>query len=154
MADRMGRLEDRPRYIQIVVLPYFRCDVNDLLSQLTRLGYLIRYEADDKKYIAITKWEKFQKPHRSEPASLIPPPPGYPPDPELGPPITQAMRRKIFTRDDFTCRWCGSQTNLAVDHVHPLSKGGTNYEENLQTLCKKCNSKKSNRIIAINDGLS
>lgn len=32
--------------------------------------------------------------------------------------------------------------NYHVDHIQPLSKGGTNYPENIQLLCKTCNLQK------------
>ena len=40
------------------------------------------------------------------------------------------------------CLSCGSDQNLALDHVTPISKGGPNVAGNLQVLCKSCNSKK------------
>ena len=33
-------------------------------------------------------------------------------------------RRAVFARDDWTCQYCGSRSNLTVDHVIPRSKGG------------------------------
>lgn len=45
------------------------------------------------------------------------------------------------------CLWCGQRKPLTVDHVVPLSKGGTNWISNIQPLCKSCNSKKNNKII-------
>lgn len=41
------------------------------------------------------------------------------------------------------CVVCGSFSNLSVDHVKPLSKGGTNEASNLQIMCRKCNSRKN-----------
>ncbi len=43
------------------------------------------------------------------------------------------------------CLCCGSDAALTVDHVIPLSRGGTNTIENLQPLCRHCNLSKNNR---------
>lgn len=40
------------------------------------------------------------------------------------------------------CLACGSDENLTPDHVVPLSKGGSNWIENIQPLCRSCNAKK------------
>ena len=53
------------------------------------------------------------------------------------------IRTFIFNRDGNKCLCCGSILNLAIDHINPISKGGENKISNLQTLCKSCNSKKS-----------
>ncbi len=60
--------------------------------------------------------------------------------------IPTQRRWEVWERDNFTCRKCGSRKNLEIDHIFPVSKGGDNTIENLQTLCKSCNSKKGNRI--------
>lgn len=44
---------------------------------------------------------------------------------------------------DWTCLRCGRcDVKMSVDHVIPLSKGGTNYISNIQPLCLKCNLEK------------
>jgi 5-methylcytosine-specific restriction endonuclease McrA len=40
------------------------------------------------------------------------------------------------------CLSCGVTTDLSVDHVIPLARGGTNSIDNLQPLCRQCNSSK------------
>ena len=59
--------------------------------------------------------------------------------------IPTHIRWKIWQRDNFICQLCGSRQYLTIDHIHPESKGGTLDEDNLQTLCRSCNSRKSSR---------
>lgn len=57
-------------------------------------------------------------------------------------PIPRKLRHQVFQRDGYRCRECGAtnkQTRLHVDHIKPVSKGGTNDLSNLQTLCEACN---------------
>lgn len=42
------------------------------------------------------------------------------------------------------CYLCGSSYN-SIDHVIPLSKGGTNFPANLRPICRKCNSRKRDK---------
>ncbi len=53
------------------------------------------------------------------------------------------IRHFIFKRDGYCCLKCYSPENLTLDHISPVSKGGENKIQNLQTLCKSCNSRKS-----------
>ena len=52
----------------------------------------------------------------------------------------------VWNRDGGSCVKCGSQENLAFDHIIPHSLGGSNSRRNLQLLCDSCNLKKSNKI--------
>jgi hypothetical protein len=60
-------------------------------------------------------------------------------------PIPSDLRWAVWERDDFTCRECGTRRDLSVDHIVPESKGGAMTPENLQTLCRPCNSRKGAR---------
>ena len=55
-------------------------------------------------------------------------------------------RRAVFARDDWTCQYCGSRSNLTVDHVVPRSKGGKTVWANVVTACSYCNLLKGNRL--------
>lgn len=55
------------------------------------------------------------------------------------------QRWRIWERDDFRCRRCGSRRFLTLDHITPRLHGGGGEDTNLQTLCRSCNSKKGAR---------
>lgn len=55
-------------------------------------------------------------------------------------------RRAVFARDDWTCQYCGSRSNLTVDHVVPRSKGGASSWENIVASCAPCNRRKGNSL--------
>lgn len=52
----------------------------------------------------------------------------------------------IGRRDGFCCTECEAVTDLQIDHIHPISKGGTNDLDNLQLLCAPCNARKGNKV--------
>ncbi|HEY6399654.1 MAG TPA: HNH endonuclease [Solirubrobacteraceae bacterium] len=55
-------------------------------------------------------------------------------------------RRAVFARDDWTCQYCGSRSNLTVDHVVPRSKGGLSSWENIVASCAPCNRRKGDAL--------
>jgi len=54
-------------------------------------------------------------------------------------------RRAVFARDDWTCQYCGAPAEN-LDHVVPRSRGGTHTWENVVAACRRCNSRKENRL--------
>lgn len=91
LADREGRLEDRPKRIKAEVLPYDKTDVDRLLSSLAEHGFIERYEVDGDRLIQVINFKKHQTPHIKEQASTLPPPCEHrantgqaPPDPDPG----------------------------------------------------------------------
>src|SRR5690606_18884403 len=74
LADREGRLEDRPRRIKAEVLPYDDCDVDGLLDDLQKHGFIQRYEVGGERFIQVVNFKKHQNPHVKESASSIPAP--------------------------------------------------------------------------------
>ena len=45
------------------------------------------------------------------------------------------------------CLYCGTEDNLSVDHILALYNGGSNHINNMQILCRSCNSSKGTKII-------
>lgn len=60
-------------------------------------------------------------------------------------PVSTRTALEVFERDDYACRHCGSRRQLTVDHIIPVARGGGNAFDNLQTLCRSCNSSKGTR---------
>lgn len=53
---------------------------------------------------------------------------------------------KLKEENNYRCKNCGEFKPLTKDHITPLSEGGTDYIENIQPLCRNCNSKKWKKI--------
>lgn len=68
--------------------------------------------------------------------------------------MTSKLRAYIKERDNYTCCQCSNSVYaepnllLEIDHIIPISKGGLTKEDNLQTLCWKCNRSKGAKINA------
>ena len=74
IADRDGRLEDRPKRIKATIFPYDDCNVDLMLAALHKSGFILRYRANDIDAIQVRKWSKHQNPHIKELPSIIPAP--------------------------------------------------------------------------------
>lgn len=57
--------------------------------------------------------------------------------------VPLVLKRKIWARP---CVICGTTYRIRIDHITPLTLGGTSEESNLQPLCWLCNHKKGNRL--------
>jgi len=58
-------------------------------------------------------------------------------------------RKNILLRDSFRCQYCGVQKSpdhLTIDHLVPLSRGGTHDWTNVVTACKSCNHRKASYL--------
>jgi len=57
-------------------------------------------------------------------------------------------KNNVIFRDLCVCQYCGiklSHSETTIDHVIPVSKGGTLTWENAVTACKECNNRKGNK---------
>lgn len=73
IADRKGRLEDRPLRIKAQAFPYRDgLDMDAMLGWLADKGFVTRYAVNGAKYIQILAFAKHQSPHKNEQDSVIP----------------------------------------------------------------------------------
>jgi len=72
LADREGRLEDKPRLIKAELFPYYEFDVNGGLTVLERLSFICRYTVDGMAIIQVLNFKKHQSPHNTEKSSVLP----------------------------------------------------------------------------------
>lgn len=91
LADREGRLEDRPKKIKMAIFPADNVDINQSLQQLHDAGLIIRYVVGNKAYIEIRKFKQHQNPHIKEAASVIPAPGEHGADTRQATPLTSSL---------------------------------------------------------------
>lgn len=65
-------------------------------------------------------------------------------------------RGNIYMRDGNKCQYCGKKflsSELSLDHVVPVARGGTSSWENIVCACLSCNVKKGDKLL-IETGMS
>jgi hypothetical protein len=104
LADRDGRLEDRPLRIKAETFPYREVsDFNGYLTQLEQHGFIERYKVGELAIIQVVNFRKHQAPHNTEKASELPEKPidslvtVKPPLKDVG--LTQAKRPDSLNTD-------------------------------------------------------
>jgi hypothetical protein len=59
------------------------------------------------------------------------------------------LRGKVFRRDGYLCAYCKDEDGpFEIDHIVPVTRGGSNELENLCVACKPCNSSKGDRLLS------
>jgi hypothetical protein len=117
LADRDGRLEDRPARIRAELFPYEpRVSVESMLSDLEQAGFVVRYEVDGRAFIAIRTFAKHQRPNLREPASEIPAPSAVP--------CTHVHARAEQTMSDRSAARNGSGEGKGMDPGKGMENGG------------------------------
>jgi hypothetical protein len=74
LADKAGRLEDRPERIKAATFPYREnVKIEELLCNLQGKGFVTRYKVNELRLIQVNEFSKHQKPHHTEKESVLPP---------------------------------------------------------------------------------
>jgi hypothetical protein len=66
------------------------------------------------------------------------------------PPILEPwreIRERIFERDGNVCAYCGAPGATHIDHVVPVSAGGSYEDSNLVVACRACNLSKGTKSL-------
>jgi len=72
---------------------------------------------------------------------------------EAGGSYTAAEWKALVNHFGNKCLCCGrTDVKLTADHVIPISKGGSSFIENMQPLCRSCNSRKKDKTIDYRPG--
>lgn len=179
LADREGRLEDRPIRIKAQIFPYYEpfisLTVNPpldngestvterLIQILSDKGFIMRYEVDGKRYIQIKNFLKHQSPHKTEKKSEIPPiPEGYKNngEPTVNPPLDNGESRPDSLIHGFTDSLIQGSSSLRSEEPQdtPPAAASNHYStkmcaEDLQaidTLCKDLLSEKDSSTKRLN----
>lgn len=61
--------------------------------------------------------------------------------------LTTAQWKSVLEQHGHKCAACNKQVKLTIDHIVPLSCGGSHTLSNVQPLCKSCNSRKNTKTI-------
>jgi hypothetical protein len=135
--------------IKAELFPYDQLDVDEGLQALVFAGLIVRYHTNGLKVISIPTWARHQIVSRDEAPSQFEGPNGE--IDQLGRAPNETIRQRIYQRDRFVCAYCRKDMvtdarSRCVDHVIPISRGGSHDERNLVTACKKCNAKKASKL--------
>jgi hypothetical protein len=163
LADDEGRILGDPAYLRAQIFPYREMsedDIREIRANVSAACHAFSvYKVDGIDYICFTNWGDFQSPKYPKPSKL----PGLERNGqesasrhgEIVHPgerqwvrrgyVKKHVREAVHARDGHKCVQCGSGSSLQIDHIEPVSLGGSNEPPNLQTLCRSCNSRKGNR---------
>lgn len=60
-------------------------------------------------------------------------------------PLTIEEWTQILEEADYKCMKCKNSNDLTMDHIKPIIKGGLHTKNNIQVLCRRCNSSKGSK---------
>jgi len=167
IADDKGRALADPVYLKAEIFRYQNDITADDVRRIrdvvvARCRSLVLYVVNGTEYMAYLRWHEYQHTPFSK-ASSYPSPPSTavercpmraanmrPERHRLRIGLPPGLRFRILKRDNFSCRYCGRrppEVVLHIDHLVPVSRGGTNEPGNLITACSLCNLGKADKVL-------
>lgn len=114
LADREGRLEDRPKRIKGELFAFDSVEVDPMLQELAARGFIVRYRVGDLALIQVVNFAKHQNPHHREAASTLPALPGWtPPKREKPEADDQSQGPEASGQPEASPRLSGQEVDLA-----------------------------------------
>ena len=148
-ADDQGIFEWKPTTLKMRLFPADSVDVVALLVELEQSGQIRRFEVAEKAFGAIRNFRKWQRPEK--PKVMYEMPDGLKGFVGLEPTEDSGdLRRTLWDAQDGRCAYCETEitfyakkaNSLEVDHVVPISRGGSGERHNLVATCMPCNRAK------------
>ncbi len=131
LADREGRLEDRPLVIGFKVRPWDPTAASRYLDELVGAKLVVRYEVGDERYLLVPNFCEHQHVHPKEVPSRIPPPGGWPENPgKTG--LTRAKPGKTGHAVEFP-DLPGNADTCRAGSSFPSGSSGSSFEKPLST---------------------
>lgn len=121
LADREGRLEDRPLRIKAELFPYENLDLNVTLNELAEHGFIRRYVAKSERFIAVMTFGKHQSPHVKESQSTIPAPDKSDTSTRLEP-VEPSLDPLVLVLDPGSCSCIDPDSDPETDPVSERAK--------------------------------
>jgi hypothetical protein len=120
LADKRGRMEDKPKQIKAQVFPYDNLDCEALLRELSNREkpFINRYLTDNKRYIQVINFQKHQNPHHTEKDSVIPAPPPQIPNTNKGLTVKEPLLNGYYKGND-NGEWGTDYCNSVQDAKAP-----------------------------------
>lgn len=116
LADREGRLENRPRKIKAEIFPFDDVDVAPLLVELENAGLIRTYEVNGTALVWIPQFQRHQSPHKNEKSSELP---AHPDDLSVTCPVQEQAKDRITPEKEGTAPVISGQIPLTPSSLSP-----------------------------------
>ena len=129
---------------RLVMIMCMRCSNDNATLHAAEIAFVLRISEDE---LTTTKEVFLEKGFIDEDWNLLAWQSSYCERPPAH--IWREIRTRIFSRDNFTCHYCGVHgVRLECDHVVPVVKGGFHEDDNLVTACFACNRSKHSKLVS------